>query len=271
MKRICAALLVLLGVAGCAAGGHRWAARMDADPAWARIGVAAPLPVAGWLRGSARQLHVYIEGDGAAYATSSSPSLDPTPGVPAALLLALADPAPAVAYLGRPCQYVCAGECEPGWWTVRRFAPQAIQAQDALLTLAMETSGAERAVLFGYSGGGAVAALLSAERSDVAGLVTVAGNLDHALWTRLHGVTALSGSLNALDAAPRLGNVPQRHFVGERDAVVPEAVARSFCRALPQGTDVRIVVVPGLDHDGSAWAVRWPELLRELALPKSGR
>lgn len=266
MKSISCVLALLLAVSGCSAGGYRWAGQLDVDPVWIRMEVSSPLPAVGWVRGYGSELHVYIEGDGVAYATPSSPSLDPTPETPSALLLALADPAPAVAYLGRPCQYACVGDCEQRWWTTDRFAPEALRAQDALLTLARERAAAERVVLFGFSGGGGVAALLAAERPDVAGLVTVCGNLDHALWTRLHGVTPLGGSRNALDAAPCLGSVPQWHFVGGKDRIVPETVVRSFCSALPTRTNVRVHVEPDLAHDGLAWAARWPGLLR-MALP----
>jgi hypothetical protein len=58
------------------------------------------------------------------------------------------------------------------------------QAVDAL----KQRYGAQEIVLVGYSGGGAVAALVAARRTDVVRLVTVAGNLDHLAWTHLHSV-----------------------------------------------------------------------------------
>jgi hypothetical protein len=72
-------------------------------------------------------LSVYIEGDGAAWPTPYHPPRDPTPTEPVALAMAAADPAPAVLYLGRPCQYLEAAElaaCSPEYWTSSRFAPR---------------------------------------------------------------------------------------------------------------------------------------------------
>ena len=260
-----AALVVL---AACAPASRPPALRaLEADPAWLPLGVTAPLPAAGWTRGRADTLHVYIEGDGAAYASRTAPSLDPTPREATALLLARADPAPAVAYLGRPCQYVGGPACCSVHWTTGRFSPTVLAAQGRLLDAAMRAAGARRAVLFGFSGGGAVAALLAARRADVAGLVTVCGNLDHAVWTRMHAVAPLSGSLNPADAAGRLASLPQVHFLGGADANVTRRVTDSFVARLGPGASVQVRAVPGLGHGGPAWAAAWPQLLRGLAVP----
>src|SRR5688572_10600343 len=74
---------------------------------------------------AAETLAIYIEGDGAPWAAHYPPR-DPTPREPIALALAAADPAPALAWLARPCQYLDAlalAGCDPAYWTGRRFAP----------------------------------------------------------------------------------------------------------------------------------------------------
>jgi alpha/beta superfamily hydrolase len=77
--------------------------------------------------------------------------------------------------------------------------------------------GASKLQLVGYSGGANVAALAASERTDVIHLVTVAGNLDHASWTRHHRVKPLVNSLNAADIAHQLDRLPQTHWVGGQD------------------------------------------------------
>jgi len=222
---------------------------------------------------TAETLHVYIEGDGRGWRSRRVPPVDPTPGDPLGLKLALADPAPAVLYLARPCQYVRNDErsaCDPAYWTTYRFAPEVIAATDAAIDRFLADHPApgvsRRLVLFGYSGGGAVAALVAGRRSDVAALVTVAAPLDHAAWTRHHAVQPLSGSLNPANSAAWRG-LHQVHFLGGRDAVVPPAVARPLIEPLQsKGATTRILEMPGYDHE-CCWAENWRALLSGLALP----
>lgn len=128
------------------------------------------------------KLTIYIEGDGFAWTSS-----DPTPVSPTGLHLALAQPEGNIAYLARPCQYV---RCEQRYWTSHRFAPEVIASANLALEALKKKFGAQCLVLVGYSGGGAVAALLAEQRLDVVRLITIAGNLDHRAWTSHHRVSA---------------------------------------------------------------------------------
>ena len=206
-------------------------------------------------------LSVYIEGDGFAWVSGSTPSADPTPREPIALKLALAHPAGNAAYLARPCQYVDAERsgCAQHYWTRGRFAPEAIEAADLALDALKIRFGARQLVLVGYSGGGAVAVLLAARRDDVVQLVTVAGVLDHREWTAHHGVEALSGSLNAADVAERLARLPQIHFVGGKDRVIPPELAQRWPRPFAGLGNANLRIIPGFDHL-CCWAEQWPSL-----------
>lgn len=213
-------------------------------------------------------LTVYIEGDGLAWVTTSQPSDDPTPREPVALQMAIAQPRGTAAYLARPCQYTMgmrasARACVQRYWTNERFAEPVVQAQSQALDELKRRHGATRLVLVGYSGGGAVAALLAARRTDVLALVTVAGNLDHRTWTTLHGVRPLDGSLNPLDEAYKLTRLAQWHLVGGQDRVVPVQVARSFVDRLGDAPRARLMVEPGFDHS-CCWASQWPRLWESL-------
>ncbi len=234
---------------------------LSSDPAWTQIQIDTPLPAVGWVRGQSDTVHIYIEGDGVAYTSRNRPSLDPTPKTPTGLLLAREDNAEAVAYLGRPCQYVTGDACSPVHWTTGRFSETVLLTENHLVDEAKRLSGAQHVVLFGYSGGGAVATLLAARRTDVDLLVTVCGNLDHDTWTRLHHVTPLDKSLNPTSVVDQLSNIRQVHLVGSEDAIVPPYVIQSFVDQLTPSTPATVKVIDGIGHSGKDWAKLWKNML----------
>ena len=219
------------------------------------------------IRDPQQPMTVYIEGDGYAWAAADLPSRDPTPVVPVALELAARDPSPDVIYLARPCQYseTASPQCEPRYWTSARFAPEVIRAYDEALTQLKATTGTPGFHLVGFSGGGAVALLLASQRQDILSVRTVAGNIDHKQWTNLHEISPLSESLNAADAAQALAVIPQLHFVGADDAVMPIAVADAYRQRFHDPRCVRVVTVPDAAHT-TGWENQWPQLLK-MSLP----
>ena len=215
----------------------------------------------------AETLTVYIEGDGLAWLSSSTPSLDPTPLNPVALKLALRDPSGAAVYLARPCQFVAEGDkrgCQRKYWTGQRFAPDVIASSASAVEQLKQRYGAQRLVLIGYSGGGAVASLVAAQRQDVEHLITVAGNLDHQAWTQELRLSALEGSLNPADAWAQLQSLPQTHFVGGQDRVIKPSIVQAYAARFAPGAPLNIKVIPSFDHH-CCWAAQWPQLLQQLA------
>lgn len=213
-------------------------------------------------RATASGLNVYIEGDGLAWRTMTQPSADPTPSNPIGLKLAAADSSGrAVLYVARPCQYVVHidSACNISVWTQSRFSEAAVAAIDRAIDLYIERLGATSIHLIGYSGGGVIAALLAARRSDVARLTTLAAPLDHAAWTRLHGVSALIGSLNPVDYAAELAHIEQNHFVGSDDAIVPQSVVYAYLRSLGESPMAHEHLLPEFDHS-CCWVEWWREL-----------
>ena len=206
--------------------------------------------------------HIYIEGDGLAWKSQRWLSDDPTPTDPVALRLAVQDPADNVVYMARPCQYIPKAErrrCSSDHWSTQRFSEDVIAAADQAVDQLRERAGASGVHLIGYSGGGAVAALVAARRHDVLSLRTVAGNLDHAAFTSLHKVTPLTGSLNPASYGQALAHLPQHHFVGAEDTIMSIAVVEAFLRALPTQRCVGLTVVPHATH-GDGWVENWPVL-----------
>lgn len=213
--------------------------------------------------GTDEVLTLYLEGDGFAWINSRQPSPDPTPLDPLALRLALAQPDGRAAYLGRPCQYLGATQapCQQRYWTGARFAEEVVASLDAAASQLKRRSGAQRLVLVGYSGGGALALLLAARRSDVARVISVAGNLDHATWTHQHRVTPLQDSLNPANLRPALAQIPQVHLQGGADRIVPPLLAQAFVAGYPTGHRARVEVLAGYDHH-CCWVQHWPQLWR---------
>jgi len=69
-------------------------------------------------------------------------------------------------------------------------------------------------------------------------------------------------SLNPIDAAPRVATIPQVHYSGADDTVVPPEVAQRFVRAAGDEC-AQARTVPNIAHDGD-WARQWPVLLRDV-------
>ncbi|GAB5415197.1 MAG: hypothetical protein Cons2KO_28000 [Congregibacter sp.] len=167
-----------------------------------------------------------------------------------------------VVYLARPCQYESrrAPACESSVWTHRRYSLENLQLMNAALDSLKQD--ADQLLLYGYSGGGVMAALLAATRDDVLGFVTMAANLDTQAWTIYHAVSPLLGSMNPVDFAGELAGVPQVHFVGGKDETVPRQVVASYFEHLGISKTGRWVLKPDFDH-GCCWSSAWPALYGE--------
>jgi dienelactone hydrolase len=167
-----------------------------------------------------------------------------------------------VAWIARPCQYLRKGEanrCGKKYWSSHRFSEYVINSINQAVDQLKEKSKRSKVVLIGFSGGGAVAALVAARRSDVAGVVTIAGNLDHKWVNSHHGVTQLSGSLNPINIATRLSTTPQIHFVGKKDKVIPSQVATRFIKRGSADLCAEKILVDATHLKG--WVERWRLLL----------
>src|SRR5258706_12334946 len=126
MQTVRAWVLAALTIGGCAGAGQR------IDELASRAGfrlqyvygtqfrhLAATTPDAD----SDGPVWAYIEGDGLPWIDGTIPAPDPTPRTLVALEMMQSGPRPAL-YLGRPCYHgaVKDTECEPVWWTHRRFS-----------------------------------------------------------------------------------------------------------------------------------------------------
>lgn len=150
-------------------------------------------------------------------------------------------------------------------WTSHRFSNDVINQYQRALNVLKDDFGIHKFYLIGYSGGGAIATLLAVERKDISSIRTVAGNLDIDAFAKYHDVDPLSGSHNPARIAWGIRGIPQIHFVGTEDTIVPRSIAEKYVdnirfmhappRFLPAIHDVS-----NMTHDG-AWEKIWPELL----------
>ena len=229
---------------------HRW-----------QTAIYAGLPVAMVLPqriANTDTVRIYIEGDGRAWITSTQPSLDPTPRRSFMLQLAQSDPVAAV-YLGRPCQYQKNSACKVPLWTTDRFGQAALDSMHGALDSIKTELSINKLELIGYSGGGAVALLLAAQREDVVQIQTIAGNLSPAAWVEQHRLTPLSGSLEPTVYASSLATIPQRHFYGAKDRNIPPTSYQDYWQRLAVKPKCsQQVVIVSADHE-EGWLEAWSQ------------
>jgi pimeloyl-ACP methyl ester carboxylesterase len=272
-----AATLAVLLVQGCSGAGlnarQTLAANLAAEQGWQRDTIrTADFQLATWLgpETPGDKLTIYIEGDGFAWANRGRPSFNPTPKQPVGLALALRHADGSAAYLARPCQYIDLAtepDCSARTWTSDRFAEAAIAASNAAISTLKGRYEAQELILIGYSGGGAIAALVAARRGDVVRLVTIAAPLDHAFWTSELKLSPLVNSLNPAAAWADLTRLQQIHFVGADDKVIPLSVAESYRAHFADPQRIRIEAINDFDHR-CCWVGVWPELLTESVTPE---
>jgi len=208
------------------------------DSSWQRVILkGGSLPVVAFFPSNLTEtdtLNVFIEGDG-------------RPGI--ALDMAQNAGHNSI-YIARPCQFLrIAGQgCNKAIWTSHRYSSEVVRSMTRALNVLMIRFKANDVRLVGYSGGGAIASILAAQRDDVKLLITVAGNLDHHQWTEYNQIAPLSGSLNPIDYQERLAQIPQIHLVGERDQTVPGSVLMSYLNHMEVLDNVQSYLVSGADH-----------------------
>jgi dienelactone hydrolase len=249
-------ILTLLNITACTQKVPRYELSIDTKPAgWQYLQIptsdfelVALLQEDGAVTDST--LRVVIEGDGLAWLSRTRPSLDPTPVTPTGLYIAQASNA---AYLARPCQYQKVGNCSIEAWTKGRFSRQVIANMNEALNTLKKKSGAESFELIGFSGGAAVAALVSDLRNDIKQITTFSGNLEPHWWTDYHNYSLLDVAQSPLEVLKSNKSVRQHHYFGTADTVIPVPLFKRFIANFSAEEHIEVTVVKGCDHQ-SCWA-----------------
>ncbi len=256
----------LLCLTGCQSSDHRYQLASEiAQPKFQPILYQTePFNLLAWEQPDVhpmQKLRIYIEGDGFAWLSRYQPSNNPTPTDPIALRLVVADSASNTLYLARPCQYVALADppCNTLVWTQHRFHSAVLASYQQVLDQMKVKWEAQELELIGFSGGGVIAALLAAQRSDVRLLVTVAAPLSINTWVSYHHVSPLTGSLNPIDFTTALRKIPQCHFVGKADTITPEVVLEDYQQQL--ASDQSHILLEDNSHE-HGWTKHWQQTLR---------
>ena len=205
-------------------------------------------------------LRIYIHGDGQPWLGATRIAADPSPKFLPAYELWQQDSAHAV-LLGRPCYFsVQDKRCNAGYWTNARYSEEVVLSLAALVSHLSEKHKDKDIWLVGFSGGGALAALVANRVEQVNVLITLAAVLDTDAWTDYHDYSPLDHSLNPASIALR-PELKQVHFVGEKDDIAPAKVNRRFY----QRNDVDAIQQDHFDHE-CCWADEWLTLLTHPAI-----
>ena len=199
---------------------------------------------------------IYIEGDGNAFNIHGQPTKDPTPKGTLVRELAFGDNSPNVIYLARPCQYIKSPICSQRHWTTARFAPEIINAEYQAIK---QIVGNNEIILIGFSGGAQIAGLVATAKKglNIKKIITIAGNLDHLVWTKYHNLSPLNESMNLHDYYQQFKKIPQIHYVGTNDIVIPQDLINNFIE-----NNSYFITVEGADHNNgwnNIYSLIWNE------------
>ena len=205
--------------------------------------------------------YIYLEGDGRPWKRGYIQSSNPTSRQKLTLKLMMATPQDSV-YLERPCYGfapVPPAPCEPYWWTSARYNQQVAEALNNALDQIQQQHGHKPLVLIGHSGGGTLAMLIAQKRNDIAGIVTLAGNIDPDAWTEYHNFLPLEESSNPSRQLPLPSTVFRWHYAGESDRNIPPALIK---QALSNDPLAELNLIDS-DHN-CCWLKHWPQITERL-------
>lgn len=200
--------------------------------------------IATWqkITGNSQTYKIYIEGDGYAFDRHGQPTQNPTPKGTLLREIAFNDYNDNVIYVARPCQYVKEDRCIQKYWSKARFSQEVI---NAIKEVIIKTANGKDIVLIGFSGGAQVAGLVAAQNPNlkIKKIITIAGNLDHKTWVEYHKLPYLEESLDLSEYRKIYTGLPQVHYVGEDDDVIPKFITEDFIK-----DKNKIIIVPHATH-----------------------
>jgi pimeloyl-ACP methyl ester carboxylesterase len=264
--------LMFAGLQGCASTPARYADSVADRGALQEENVASgpfTLTTYSRIQDINAPVTVYIEGDIQGWWPTTEPGVDPMPDDFLGLRLATLDPSPNVVYIARPCQFALADDtsCDPTAWSRGRHAELIVANMNRVVDHFVVPFTHPHVNLVGYSGGGAIAAVIASRRHDVTSLRTIAGNLDPAATSRYHAADLDEDFLDPMGIATRLALIPQEHFVGTGDTVVPPFLVANFVKAIGPSYCVKVENIPGATHK-TGWEQIWQS--RAASIPVCG-
>ena len=184
-------------------------------------------------------IYIFVEGDGNAFNYRGLPTKDPTPKSTFLRNLAFKNTNKNIVYLARACQYIKTQNCKEEDWTIGRFSPKIVSdTARAIKQIAKD----KEIILIGYSGGALLSGLIIKNYPElkIKKWITLAGVLNHKEWTEFFGDKPLTKSLNL----KTLPNVPQVHYAGTKDKIVPLELSKKWTK------EKNLITVPKAKHNG---------------------
>ncbi len=229
-----------------------------------------------------KQLFIYIEGDGQAWISRYRLSNNPTPKDPLTLKLAAIDPNPNVLYIARPCQFTDLKldlNCHNKYWSESRYSIEVVDAINEVINnfklsiikkiKNQKIKPPQLAIhLIGYSGGATIAGLVASIRDDITSIRTIAGNLDHDAVSDFHKTTKLKDSLNLINYIHKIKHIPQMHYIGEYDQIIPLNIIKNFVNQVNNANDsnlncAKYTIIKSIDHY-RGWKNFWQHAVKEI-------
>lgn len=186
-----------------------------------------------------RILRFYIEGNG-----------NPTPSKPVALNLAQNDSFPNIVVLSRPCQYekenkLCKNK---DIWGTEQYNPELLKEMQEVVVFYIQKYKASAIEFIAYNGGAPIALTLAPKIGRTRQIVTIAGVLDTDAYVRQNNLPPFATGQNPAQNTSYISQIPQIHYVGEKDQVTTSAMAERFVSKLFNPRFAVVKLVPEIGH-----------------------
>jgi len=202
-----------------------------------------------------KKLIIYIEGDGLSWIDRFTPSSNPTPINPFAFKMALIDEEANIIYLARPCQYEWSNGCNKDIWTVSQYSSAVLNSYEEIINYLSKTY--EEIHLVGYSGGGGIAMYLgSIKNESIKSIRTIAGNINHNQLSQILEISRLKKSINFYSIEKKVKKIPQIHYYGLKDKIVPNQLQISYGERNLDNNCIQVKPVNQASHN-EGWENFW--------------
>lgn len=184
-------------------------------------------------------LRFYIEGNG-----------NPTPRTPTALNLAQKDSFPNIIVLSRPCQYeidnkLCKNQ---DIWSIEQYSPELLKEIQEVIIFYIQKYKASAIEFVAYDGGAPIAFNIAPEIGRVRQIITIGGILDTEAFARQNNLPPFNSGRNPAQNTTLISQIPQIHYVGEKDNITTTAMAERFVSKLSNPRFAVVKLVPNIGH-----------------------
>lgn len=186
-----------------------------------------------------KTLRFYIEGNGT-----------PNPSKPIALQLAEKDKHANIIVLSRPCQYESDNElCKnKNVWGTEQYHPEILKEMQEVIVYYIQRHNASNIEFVAYNDGAPIAFNLSPKIGRVNKIITISGVLDTDAYTKQNKLPPFVNAQNPAQNTVLIAQIPQIHYVGEKDHITTRAMAERFVSRLPRPRSAVVKMVPNVGH-----------------------